>query len=183
MPKPSQYSLICSTPQCSTILSDLPFNLPTKNDYEPAIYFQSLSTGYFLKIFKQAIMIFLPKENKTPYEHTKYRPISLLEGPGNIFEKILFSCNSALALLHEKKIVLSWDSFYTYGQWQECWLSFQGDKLGITDKMTWRLNNYLNDRTATIRICDYLGQTFGLFSGVPQGRCLSPTWSNLYIHP
>ena len=33
-------------------------------------------------------MIFLPKPNKTPFEHINYRPISLLEVPGKIFEKL-----------------------------------------------------------------------------------------------
>ena len=46
--------------------------------------------------------------------------------------------------------------------------------------MTRTLCNYFTDRTATIRICDYLGQTFGLYSGVPQGG--TQTLSNLYTH-
>ena len=47
--------------------------------------------------------------------------------------------------------------------------------------MTRILSNYLTDRTATVRIGDYFGQTFQLESGVPQVGCLSPTLFNLYM--
>ena len=49
----------------------------------------SLNLGYFPKVFKHAIMIFIPKPNKTPTLHTNYRPISLLEVPAKIYEKII----------------------------------------------------------------------------------------------
>ena len=45
------------------------------------------------------------------------------------------------------------------------------------DTMTRMLWNDLTDRTAIIRIGGYFWQTFGLFSGVPQGGSLSPTYS------
>jgi hypothetical protein len=47
------------------------------------------STGHYPKIWKAALMIFLPKPGKTPYEHVNYRPISLLEVPGKLLEKIM----------------------------------------------------------------------------------------------
>ena len=67
-------------------ITSLPVNMIQNLQY---IYNHALSSGYFPKIFKQAVMIFLPKPNKTPYEHVSYRPISLLEVPGKIFEKLL----------------------------------------------------------------------------------------------
>ena len=66
--------------------ANLPINLITNFQY---IINHSLSLGYFPKIFKHAVMIFLPKANKSPYDHINYRPISLLEVPAKICEKIL----------------------------------------------------------------------------------------------
>ena len=45
-------------------------------------------------------MIFLPKPGKSPYNHTNYRHISLLEIHGKIYEKII---NSRLMHLLEEK--------------------------------------------------------------------------------
>ena len=180
------------------------------------IFNHSLSSGYFPKIFKHAIMIFLPKANKTPYEHTNYRPISLLEVPGKIFEKLLNrrlleqiennrlhnerqhgfrpgrGTDTALAILHEsvathrgngktvdlvfRDISRAFDKVWHDG------LRYKIRTAQLPDAMIRILCNYLTDRTATIRIGEYLGQTFGLFSGVPQGGCLSPTLFNLYTH-
>jgi hypothetical protein len=44
------------------------------------------------------------------------------------------------------------------------------------------LNNYLTNRTASIRIGTYIGPPFTLKTGVPQGACLSPTLFSFYTH-
>ena len=180
------------------------------------IFNHALSSGYFPKIFKHAIMIFLPKPNKTPFEHINYRPISLLEVPGKIFEKLLnrrllrllddrglhnkrqhgFRPNrgtdTALAIMHEtlathrgngmtvdlvfRDISRAFDKVWHDG------LRYKLMTAQLPDTMTRILSNYLADRTATVRIGDYMGQTFQLESGVPQGGCLSPTLFNFYTH-
>ncbi len=53
------------------------------------IYNLCLSAGYFPSLFKKAIIKFIPKANKSPHEPLNYRPISLLEVHGKIFEKII----------------------------------------------------------------------------------------------
>jgi hypothetical protein len=58
-------------------------------------------------------------------------------------------------------------------------------KLLISDVpsyLTHILYNYLQNRTAKIRIGQFIGQPFRLDSGVPQGGCLSPTLFNFYTH-
>jgi hypothetical protein len=44
------------------------------------------------------------------------------------------------------------------------------------------LNDYLTDRTASIRIGSHIGPPFTLHTGVPQGACLSPTLYSFYTH-
>ena len=49
----------------------------------------SLSSGYFPKSMKHALMIFIPKGTSSQYEVKNYRPISLLNVEGKVFDKIL----------------------------------------------------------------------------------------------
>ncbi len=50
-----------------------------------------LSAGYFPNCFKEAIIRFIPKKDKSPTNPINYRPISLLEIPGKIFERAIQS--------------------------------------------------------------------------------------------
>ena len=49
----------------------------------------ALSMGYFPSRFKHARIKLIPKQNKTSTDPKNYRPISLLEVPGKLFEKII----------------------------------------------------------------------------------------------
>ncbi len=53
------------------------------------IFNACFSIGYFPAAFKKATIKLIPKENKTPKNPNNYRSISLLDVPGNIFEKLL----------------------------------------------------------------------------------------------
>ena len=58
-------------------------NVPPNIIRNLAIIFNaSLAIGYHPQQFKNSIMIFIPKEGKSPIEHVNYRPISLLNIPG-----------------------------------------------------------------------------------------------------
>lgn len=49
----------------------------------------ALSMGYFPDAFKIGILHLIPKEKKSPYNPTNYRPITLLEVPGKMFERTI----------------------------------------------------------------------------------------------
>ena len=53
------------------------------------IYNNTLSAGYFPDKWKQAILRLIPKEGKSPHTPQNYRPISLLEVPGKILERVV----------------------------------------------------------------------------------------------
>ena len=50
---------------------------------------QSLSSGYIPNIWKQAIIILIPKGKKSQYKVEDHRPISLLETPGKILDRFI----------------------------------------------------------------------------------------------
>ena len=53
------------------------------------IFNASLAAGYFPARFKKAIIKLIPKSGKSPHRVEGKRPISLLEYPGKILEKIV----------------------------------------------------------------------------------------------
>ncbi len=53
------------------------------------IFNDTLSLGYFPDKFKQGIINLIPKANKSLMEPINYRPITLLEVPGKILERII----------------------------------------------------------------------------------------------
>ena len=69
-----------------TILSQLP---DTAIGRLTDIYNSAISTGYFPDRWKNAIIRLIPKPDKSPQHPQNYRPISLLEVPGKILERII----------------------------------------------------------------------------------------------
>ncbi len=65
-------------------------NIPDKAlDHLKHIFNTCYSAGYFPQIFKSAIIKFIPKKDKSPIQPINYRPVSLLEAPGKLFERII----------------------------------------------------------------------------------------------
>lgn len=78
------------TPGLTGITKNILMNLPQKGiDIILEIFNATLSAGYFPDELKKTKMIFIPKEGKDNKEIINYRPISLLEMTGKLFEKII----------------------------------------------------------------------------------------------
>ena len=68
-------------------LTELPINMAKNLNY---IFDHIIAIGYFSEIFKLAVMIFLSKPDKSPHiNYIYYRPISLLEVPAKLLEKMI----------------------------------------------------------------------------------------------
>ena len=159
-------------------------------------------------------MIFIPKVGKSPKDHINYSPISLLNIPGKIFEKIINNrliqhleinnlqnprqhgfrknrgTNTATAILYETiataignknkvNLVLRDISKAFDKVWHEG-LKYKLIQANLPNYLIRIISNYLDNRTATIKIGQYVGPRFPLLSGVPQCGCLSPTLFALY---
>lgn len=78
------------TPGHSGITRSILMNLPQQGiDTLLEIFNASIATGYFPDELKKTKMIFIPKEGKDTKHIINYRPISLLEVTGKLFEKII----------------------------------------------------------------------------------------------
>ena len=178
------------------------------------IFNASLAIGYYPQQFKNSIMIFIPKEGKSPIEHINYRPISLLNIPGKILEKIFNNrilqhlemnnlqnprhhgfrknrgTHTAIAILSEfistaigngnKVNVVLRDISKSFDKVWHDGLRIKLIQANLPSYLIRIISNYLENRTAAIRIGTFIGQKFPLLSGVPQGGCVSPTLFALY---
>ena len=80
----------CAGPSGITFhaLSHLPLNII--HDIT-SLYNASLACGHFPSTLKTANIRLIPKPQKTPSEPSNYRPISLLNGLGKTYERLLHS--------------------------------------------------------------------------------------------
>lgn len=178
------------------------------------IFNASLSSGYFPDIWKKSIIKLIPKAGKNPHKPENYRPISLLEVPGKIFERIINSrikqflelhnkynnnqfgfranrsTHQALALITEQiaqnksdkghcQVVLR-DISKAFDKVWHLGLKYKLLQLNIPITIEKLLCDFLDDRSAQIKIKNYTGQIIHLHSGVPQGSVLSPTLFTIY---
>ena len=194
-------------------LQNLPNNM---TDFLLYIFNQSLSAGYFPDKLKHALMIYIPKALLSQHHVPNYRPISLLDTHGKVYDKIIKNrtdqhtethnqhntrqhgfrtargTHTALTTLYETisndiankhtiDIVLR-DVSKAFDKVWHTGLKYKILQLQLHPCLTRTLIDFITDRTASVRIDNYIGPPFPLESGVPQGACLSPTLYNIYTH-
>ena len=165
----------------------------------------TLSMGYYPIIFKNVLLVFAQKGGKDPRHAENYRPITLLEVPGKIVERIIndrisyfFETNNifnahqygfrknrgtdmAIAVAYEKIALSQQKREHCNVVCRDVAKAFdRGPAIqGVTNKLPDLLKkvlcSFVNDRTAQIKIEKYIGPKFHLHAGVPQGSILSPT--------
>lgn len=180
------------------------------------IYNNTLSAGYFPDAWKKAIVRLIPKSNKSPYHPQNYRPISLLEVPGKILERIIntrlktyleinnkYNINQfgfragrgtthALAIITEKIAqhksdkgqcqVIFRDVTKAFDKVWHCGLKYKILQLQLPTTIEKILCDFISDRTASIKVKNFIGPSFNLNTGVPQGSVLSPTLYTIYTN-
>lgn len=173
------------------------------------IFNATVSAGYFPDKWKASTIRLIPKTGKSPHQANNYRPISLLEVPGKLLERIInrklrehlednelhhpsqfgfrqsVGTNHALALTVEtiaqykadggqcqiilRDITKAFDKVWHLG------LKYKILHLGLPITYEKLLCDFLDDRKARIKVGNFMGNSFQLRCGVPQGSVLSPT--------
>ena len=180
------------------------------------IFNHTLSLGYFPTKFKTALIKMIHKANTDCTDPKNYRPISLLEVPGKILEKIINKrlreflethtiitdkqhgfraargTDTALTTIHEtiahhvaqrsqcyivlRDVSKAFDKVWHKG------LQYKISLLELPSVFTKLINNFFTNRTAKIKIGNFIGPPFPLTAGVPQGSSISPTLYTIYTN-
>ena len=204
-----------TAPGSSGINRILMSNLPDGALYRLRdIFNAALSAGYFPDGLKAAEMRMIPKPGKVLTRADSYRPISLLEVPGKMLERVVarrlnhyleterlygeaqygfrrgrgtvhaialatealaihqanrFRCNLVL-----RDVSKAFDRVWHLG------LKYKILQLGLPGHVERLLCDFLDDRSARVRVGRHLGPPFQLHTGVPQGSVLSPLLYAIY---
>ena len=174
----------------------------------------ALSAGYFPDGFKGAEMRMIVKSGSDPSRPDSYRPISLLETPGKMLERVVIrrlrdhlegarayspgqygfrsgvGTTHAIAVMTEtlavqeasgsrcnlvlRVVSKAFDKVWHLG------LKYKILHLGLHGPMERLLCDFLDDRTARVKVGGCTGPSFPLRSGVPQGSVLSPTLYTIF---
>lgn len=171
----------------------------------------SFSAGYFPTSFKKAIIKFIPKDNKNTLNPLNYRPISLLEVPGKIYERVVQGRLNAF--LNDNNIIKDRQHGFRPQKWtiihetianslanknqvyvvlrdvskafDKVWLNglkYKISRLQLPSINEKNICNFLDSRSAKIKIGEEFSNDIKLESGLPQGSVLSPTLYTIYTN-
>ena len=161
----------------------------------------TLSMGYYPYIFKNGLLVFVQKPGKDPRYAENYRPITLLEVPGKLLERIINDRVSRFCELHnlfnehqygfrkgrgtDIAIAVATKTRTLQHCLQRCckafdrvWLEglqYKVVQTELPDLLKKMLCSFVTNRTAQIKIDKFIGPKIQLRAGVPQGSILSPT--------
>ena len=103
----------------------------------------SLSMGYYPQYFKIALMHFIPKQNKDNTQAMNYRPISLLEVTGKIFERIL--CDRLNKFLESNNLMNENQYGFRAGRGTQLAIASLYEKIAISQKKRYQCNVICRD--------------------------------------
>lgn len=103
----------------------------------------ALSMGLYIKKFKTGIIRFGEKEGKDPKRPENYRPITLLEVPGKIYEKILN--NRIMNYLEENNVLPQHQYGFRRGRGTDVALSTIYEKIAISQALRWQCSIVCRD--------------------------------------
>ena len=103
----------------------------------------SISMGYFSIVFKNGIIILIPKPGKDPKNPINYRPITLLEVPGKILEKII---NKRLHKFCERNDIFHKEQYgFRSGKGTDIAITKVNELIGISQKYKDHMNIVCRD--------------------------------------
>lgn len=142
-------------------------------NYRP-ISLLDVTAKLFEKIINERLIKFLIRNNKyNPRQH------GFREGRGTQTAIALITELIAMGKIKGNQVnVVSRDISKAFDKVWHLGLQYKLINLGLPDLYTRILCDYITDRTAQIQIGNYLGPSFPLEAGVPQGGVLSP---NLFL--
>ena len=103
----------------------------------------AISMGYFPDLYKIAIMNFLGKSGKDLSQAINYRPISLLEVPGKILERII--CDRITRYLENNNLLNKDQHGFRKGRGTQTALASLYERIAITQKKKYQCNVVCRD--------------------------------------
>lgn len=169
-PKAWKQAIVCPIPKPGANLTD-----PTS--YRPISLLSSLSK-ITERLLLNRLHYFLNTNNLLLPEQFGFR-----EGHSTIHQLIRV-VETAFEATHSKQkcAILLLDLQKAFDKVWHQGLIYKLIQHNIPDSFIHIINNYLTNRSFTVRVSDTLSDTYPISSGVPQGSILGPTLFNLYIN-
>ncbi|KAK9738240.1 Reverse transcriptase (RNA-dependent DNA polymerase) [Popillia japonica] len=125
-----------------------------------------LRTAIFPRIWKNALIVMLPKGDKDPTKPRNRRPISLLNNFGKIAERII---RNRLIRIVEGKEILPCSQF-----------GFR-EQLGAVQQAASSVLRVVRNRRFSVKVNQAISTEKTATEGLPQGSSLSPVLFNLFV--